>query len=145
MLFKVKGVWKYLCRAVDKEGKTVDFLLTEQDVDDPSQVGALLDQIEHEIGQVTAHGAKDAEATRRDTHQFMIQSLGRLDWQEACGYGTSALVETTIGRYKAIICPRRCALNWRVQRTEAVIAVAVLNRMLGAGRPNCVPTSALPA
>ncbi len=22
---KVKGVWKYLCRAVDKEGKTVDF------------------------------------------------------------------------------------------------------------------------
>ena len=24
---KVKGVWKYLYRAVDKEGKTVDFLL----------------------------------------------------------------------------------------------------------------------
>jgi len=27
---KVKGVWKYLYRAVDKEGKTVDFLLTTQ-------------------------------------------------------------------------------------------------------------------
>lgn len=25
---KLKGVWKYLYRAVDKEGKTVDFLLT---------------------------------------------------------------------------------------------------------------------
>ena len=25
---KVKGIWKYLYRAVDKEGKTVDFLLT---------------------------------------------------------------------------------------------------------------------
>ena len=25
---KVKGEWKYLYRAVDKEGKTVDFLLT---------------------------------------------------------------------------------------------------------------------
>src|SRR5271156_3024575 len=25
---KVKGVWKYLCRAVDKAGATVDFLLT---------------------------------------------------------------------------------------------------------------------
>ena len=24
----VKGVWKYLYRAVDKEGKTIDFLLT---------------------------------------------------------------------------------------------------------------------
>ena len=25
---KVKGVWKYLYRSVDKQGKTVDFLLT---------------------------------------------------------------------------------------------------------------------
>ena len=25
---KVKGVWKYLYRAVDKKGKTVDFMLT---------------------------------------------------------------------------------------------------------------------
>lgn len=31
---KVKGVWKYLYRAVDKEGKTVDFLLTtKRDMD----------------------------------------------------------------------------------------------------------------
>ncbi|WP_229509578.1 IS6 family transposase [Massilia sp. CCM 8734] len=28
MYIKVKGVWKYLYRAVDKQGKTVDFLLT---------------------------------------------------------------------------------------------------------------------
>ena len=27
---KVKGVWKYLYRAVDKDGKTIDFLLTAQ-------------------------------------------------------------------------------------------------------------------
>jgi putative transposase len=27
---KVKGVWKYLYRAVDKQGKTIDFLLTAQ-------------------------------------------------------------------------------------------------------------------
>lgn len=25
---KVKGVWKYLYRAIDKEGRTIDFLLT---------------------------------------------------------------------------------------------------------------------
>ncbi len=25
---KIKGVWKYLNRVVDKEGKTIDFLLT---------------------------------------------------------------------------------------------------------------------
>ena len=28
MYIKVKGAWKYLYRAVDKEGKAVDFLLT---------------------------------------------------------------------------------------------------------------------
>jgi transposase-like protein len=27
---KVKGVWRYLYRAVDKYGKTIDFLLTQQ-------------------------------------------------------------------------------------------------------------------
>jgi putative transposase len=26
---KVKGEWRYLCRAVDKQGQTIDFLLTE--------------------------------------------------------------------------------------------------------------------
>lgn len=71
----------------------------------------------------------------------MIQSLGRLGWQEACGYGTRALVETTMGRYKAIIGPRFRARDWRGQRIEAAVAVAVLNRMLGAGRPTSVRTS----
>jgi len=27
---KVKGEWKYLCRAIDKEGNTVDYLLTKK-------------------------------------------------------------------------------------------------------------------
>jgi putative transposase len=27
---KIKGVWRYLYRAVDKQGQTIDFLLTEQ-------------------------------------------------------------------------------------------------------------------
>ncbi|MFT7157767.1 MAG: putative transposase, partial [Parvicella sp.] len=27
---KVKGVWRYLYRAVDKKGNTVDFLLTKR-------------------------------------------------------------------------------------------------------------------
>ena len=43
----------------------------------------------------------------------MIESLGRLGWQEACGYGTRALVETTMGRYKAIIGARLRARDWR--------------------------------
>lgn len=157
---KSRCSWRKLHLAVDANtGLIVASLLTEQDVDDPSQVGPLLDQIEHEIGQVTADGAYDGEPTYetiaqrdpqigvviptptlRDTHLLMIESLGRLGWQEACGYGTRALVET-MGRYKAIIGPRLRARDWRGQRTEAAIAVAVLNRMQGAGRPNSVRAS----
>lgn len=57
----------------------------------------------------------------------------------------SALVETMMGGYKAIIGPRLPTRDWRGQRTEAAVAVAVLNRMLGAGRPNWVRNSALAA
>lgn len=131
--------WRKLHLAVDADtGYIVASILTEQDVDDPSQVGPLFDQIEHGIGQVTADGAYDGDPTyetiaqhdpqievvipprtiaqpsaqfetdptMRDMHLLMIQSLGRLDWQEASGYGKRALVETTMGRYKAIIGPR---------------------------------------
>ena len=75
----------------------------------------------------------------------MIQSLDRLDWQEATGYGKRTLVETTMGRYKAIIGPRLRARHWLGQQTETAVAVVVLNRMLSAGRPNSVRTSAVAA
>lgn len=175
---KSRCSWRKLQLAVDANtGLIVASILTEQDVDDPSHVGPLLDQIEHKIGQVTADGAYDGEPTyetiaqhdpqiedvipprataqpsaqfetdptMRDTHLLMIQSLGRLDWQEACGYGKRALVETTMGRYKATIGPRLRARDRRGQRIEAAVAVDVLNRMLGAGRPNSVGTSTVAA
>ena len=57
----------------------------------------------------------------------MIESMGRLGWQELSGSGKRALVETAVGRY-----------DGRGQETEVTIGVAVLNRMLAAGRPNSV-------
>lgn len=71
----------------------------------------------------------------------MIQSLGRLGWQEATGYGTRVLVETTMSRCNAIIGPKLSARDGRGQCTEAGVAVAALNRMLSARRPNSVRTS----
>jgi len=175
---KSRRSWRKLHLAVDANtGLIVASVLTEQDLDDPSQVEPLLNQIEHEIDRVTADGAYDGEPTydtiakrdqqievvipprvtaqpsaqsetdptTRDTHLLMIQSLGRLGWQEAVGYGTRALVETTMGRFKAIIGPRLRARHWRGQCTEAAVAVAVLNRMLSAGRPNSVRTSVVVA
>ena len=43
-----------------------------------------------------------------------------------------------MGRYKAIIEPRLRARAFDAQPTEAAIGVAVLNRMLAAGRPHYV-------
>src|SRR5450830_758144 len=61
---KSRRSWRKLHLAVDANtGLIVASILTEQEVDDPSQVGPLLDQIEHEIGQVTADGAYDGEPT----------------------------------------------------------------------------------
>ena len=173
---KSRRSWRKLHLAVDAgTGQIVASILTEQDVDDPSQLGPLLDQIEQEIVQVTADGAYDGEPTyetiaqrdplidvvippritaqpsaqfetspcRRDTHLLLIQSLGRLEWQEATGYGQRALVETTMGRYKSIIGARLRARHWRGQQAEVAIAVEVLNRMLGAGRPKSVRTLAV--
>src|SRR3954471_9689 len=48
------------------------------------------------------------------------------------------LVETTMGRYKSLIGPRLRARGFAAQQTEAAIGVAVLNRMLMAGRPDSV-------
>ena len=164
--------------AVDaRTGYVEASVLSDQDIDDPSQVGPLLDQTEIEVDSVTTDGAYDAEPTykqiaqhgaqidaiiaprvtaqpsaqfeaaptTRDNHLLMMQSPGRLEWQQAYGYGKRALVETTMDRFKAIIGPKLRARDARGQRAEANVAVAVLNRILDAGRPNSVRTSAVAA
>jgi transposase len=150
-------------------GMIVAQTLTEQDTDDPSQVEPLLDQIDDQIGQVTADGAYDGAPTyqtiaqhgdgikvvipprstsipsgeldtptQRDRHLALIAKQGRLAWQTATDYGRRSLVETTMGRYKALIGPRLRARGFAGQQTEAAIGVAVLNRMLEAGRPDSI-------
>jgi hypothetical protein len=76
--------------------------------------------------------------TQRDRHLAMIIEHGRLGWQVATDYGKRSLVETAMGRYKTLIGPRLRARGFAAQRTEAAIGVAVLNRMLAAGRPASV-------
>jgi hypothetical protein len=79
--------------------------------------------------------------SQRDGHIALIEAKGRLEWQKATGYGRRSLAETTMGRYKRIIGPQLRARSFAGQRTEAAIGVAVLNRMLGAGRPDSVRSS----
>jgi len=68
--------------------------------------------------------------TQRDRHRKMITDQGQLAWQAATDYGRRALIETTMGRYKALIGPRLRARGFAAQQTEAAMSVAVLNRML---------------
>jgi transposase len=167
---KSRRKWCKLHLAVDAtSGLIVAKTLTDQEADDPSQVGPLLDQIDEPIGQVTADGAYDGAPTyqtiaqhgdgievvipprataiasgeletptQRDRHLAMIAEQGRLAWQAATGYGQRSLVETTMGRYKSLIGPRLRARSFAGQQTEAAVGVAVLNRMLAAGRPDSV-------
>ncbi len=76
--------------------------------------------------------------TQRDRHLAMIAEQGRLSWQVTTDYGRRSLVETTMGRYKALIGPRLRARGFAAQQTEAGVGVAVLNRMLATGRPDSV-------
>jgi hypothetical protein len=167
---KSRRTWRKLHLAVDAaSGMIVAQTLTDQDVDDPSQVGPLLDQIDDPIAQVTADGAYDGaptyqtiaahggdiavvippratavlsgepgSPTQRDRHLAMIAEQGRLAWQASTGYGQRSLVETTMGRYKSLIGPRLRARGFAAQQTEASVGVAVLNRMLAAGRRDSV-------
>jgi hypothetical protein len=43
-----------------------------------------------------------------------------------------------MGRYKALVGPRMRARGFAAQQTDAAIGVAVLNRMLAAGRPKSI-------
>lgn len=89
---------------------------------------------------VTAVLSTDAQhnPTRRDQHIAMIAAKGRLGWQKEADYGRRALVETTMGRYKASIGPKLHARSPAGQRAEAAAGVAVLNRMMSPGRPHSV-------
>ena len=163
---KSRRKWRKLHLAVDAaSGMIVAQTLTDQDTDDPSQVAPLLDQIGDPIGQVTADGAPTYQTiaqhgdgievvipprstsipsgepgppTQRDRHLAMIAEQGRLAWQIATDDGKRALIEMTMGRYKSLIGPRLRARGFAGQQTEAAIGVAVLNRMLAAGRPDSV-------
>jgi len=61
---KSRRSWRKLHLAVDADtGQIVASILTEQDINDPSQVCSLLNQIEYEISQVMADGAYDGAPT----------------------------------------------------------------------------------
>jgi hypothetical protein len=73
--------------------------------------------------------------SQRDDHVRLIQEQGRATWSRSTEYGRRSLVETTIGRYKALIGPRLGARAVPNQQGEVTRAVEVLNQMIGVAKP----------
>jgi hypothetical protein len=63
---RTRRTWRKLHLALDADsGEIIAQCLTDQDTDDHSQVGPLLDRIDAEIDQFTADGAYDGDPTYR--------------------------------------------------------------------------------
>jgi hypothetical protein len=80
----------------------------------------------------------ETEPTQRDRHLQRIAEKGQMGWQKASAYNKRSRVEAAIGRYKQVIGNRLRSRNDKRRATEVAVAVRVLNRMLGLGRPNSV-------
>jgi hypothetical protein len=142
--------------------------LTTSGEGDAGQVGALLDQTTGLIDTLMTDGAYDgeptygtvarhdptttvvipprstavpgpsAEPTQRDRHIQSLADRGRLGWQRETDYGQRSMAETAMSRHKRILGDHLQALKLPGQQAEAAIGVAVLNRMIDAGRPDSV-------
>jgi hypothetical protein len=77
----------------------------------------------------------DTDPGQRDGHIRFIEEHGRSAWRKATGYGKRSLVETAIGRYKALIGPRLRARGLVNQQGEVALGSKVLNRMIRVAKP----------
>jgi hypothetical protein len=77
----------------------------------------------------------DTDPSQRDGHIRLIREQGRSAWRKATGHGRRSLVETAIGRYKALLGPRMRARGLVNQQGEVALGVGVLNRMIRVAKP----------
>ena len=77
----------------------------------------------------------DTDPSQRDGHIRLIQEQGHSAWRKATGNGRRSLVETAIGRYKALIGPRLRSRGVVNQQGEVARGAEVLNRMIRVAKP----------
>ena len=163
--------WKKLHLGVDRSGIIVAHTLTAATVDDATAGVELIDAVDGELRRVTADGAYDTVAIYeaatmrgarvvvpplksavvssgrspqlrlRDRTIRRVKQLGRRQWKKVSGYHRQARAENAFFRYKSTIGDRLCARHSEAQKTEALTACNVLNRMTALGRPASCPNS----
>jgi DDE domain len=73
---KVKGQWRYLYRAVDKTGQTIDFLLTERRDEQAARRSTPLTSSPHEILRQSHLGIPDVSIQKRTARSSLTTFAG---------------------------------------------------------------------
>ena len=159
-----KRAWKKLHIGIDRTGMIIAQALTRGRADDAKAGLALIHAVERDITSITADAAYDTlaiysaaaarsakvvippikTATRsrgqspllctRDRTVMRVKEIGRRRWKKESGYHHQARVENTFFRYKSILGDRIRACHPESQKTEALIACNILNRMTVLGK-----------
>ncbi len=74
-------------------------------------------------------------SSARDRTVMGVKEIGRRRWKKESGYHQQARLENTFFRYKTIIGHKLRGRHPQSQKTEAIIACNILNRMTAVGRP----------
>jgi hypothetical protein len=166
-----KRAWKKLHLGVDRTGMIVAQALTHGSAHDAKAALDLIDSIEGDVDSLTADAAYDTlaiydtsaargaevvippsrSATKsrqqrsrsiaRDRTILRINKVGRRQWKKESGYHQQARVENTFFRYKSIIGSKLRVRHPKSQKSEALMACNILNRMTALGMPKSLAMS----
>lgn len=81
------------------------------------------------------HGENKPFYAQRDQAIREIEQKGRSEWKKQTGYHKRSLAETGMFRYKTIIGDHLQARKPDTQKTEVMVGVSILNRMLQIAKP----------
>jgi hypothetical protein len=157
--------WKKLHLGVDGNGVIVAQSLTDGKVDDAKTGIKMIKKARFKIKAVVGDTAYDSQeiyevAKSRSARVVVppirtaqprkhglparnrtvrrVQKVGRLRWKKEAKYHRQGKVENAFFRYKTIIGDRLRSRDPDSQRTEALLACNILNRMFEIGRPRSV-------
>lgn len=88
------------------------------------------------------HGNCKAPPRTRDQTLRSIRKHGRKKWKQQTNYHRRSLAETTMFRHKNAFGGKVCSRRFDNQATELLCQCAILNHMIGLGKPVSVPVAA---
>lgn len=161
--------WMKLHVAANGQTQQIEAItLTTNAVDDATEVGALLGQINKPVKRLMGDGAYDKDKVRellhkehimqvippqqnavtdkkkrihmaqRDQAIEAIKAIGRKEWKIKQGYHHRSKAETVMFRYKTIIGEKLAARKTAHQKTEVAVGCKILNIMLQTTKPQSI-------